>query len=313
MCDSRWAMEGFPVRLLNGYGFRVHARRSSLSVPGSSERMLEKAIGLEVDELVVDLEDAVAPEAKQAALELVASFLERGDSLAPAIAVRVNALSGPWGERDVVEVVSRAGQLGSLVLPKVECAEDISVVDRLLEKLGHRGDGVAIQALIETAAGLLQVGEIAAASPRLEALILGYADLAASLGRTSAASSPESWLYAQERVLIAARSYGLQAIDGPYLEIRDEPGLRRRVAHARALGFDGKWAVHPQQLAIINLEFTPGPDELARAHAILDALGAAEGRGAVEFQGAMIDEASRKQALEVVARAQAAGLEESPG
>jgi citrate lyase subunit beta/citryl-CoA lyase len=276
--------------------------------------MLEKAIGLEADEVVADLEDAVAPEAKQAARELVGSFLERGESLVPAIAVRVNTLGGPWGERDIVEVVSRAGpQIGSLVLPKVECAEDISGVDRLLEKLGSRADGVAMQALIETAAGLLRVGEIAAASPRLEALILGYADLAASLGRTSAAGTPESWLYAQERVLIAARSYGLQAIDGPYLEIRDDAGLRRRVAHVRALGFDGKWAVHPEQLAIINLEFTPGPEELSRAHAILDALRRASGRGAVEFQGAMIDEASRKQALEVVARARAAGLEESSG
>lgn len=290
----------------------MHARRSSLSVPGSSERMLEKAIGLEADEVVADLEDAVAPEAKQAARELVASFLERAESVVPAIAVRVNTLGGPWGERDIVEVVSRAGpQIGSLVLPKVECAEDISGVDRLLDKLGPQAEGVAMQALIETAAGLLRVGEIAATSTRLEALILGYADLAASLGRTSAAAAPESWLYAQETVLIAARSYGLQAIDGPYLEIRDDAGLRRRVAHVRTLGFDGKWAVHPEQLAIINLEFTPGPEELARAHAILDALRSAGGRGAVEFHGAMIDEASRKQALEVVARARAAGLEES--
>jgi len=292
----------------------MHARRSPLSVPGSSERMLEKAVGLEVDEVVADLEDAVAPEAKEAAREVVASFLEQRVSPAPAIAVRVNTLGGPWGERDIVEVVSRAGpRIGSLVLPKVERAEDISVVDRLLEKLGSGAEGVAIQALIETAAGLLRVGEIAAASTRLEALILGYADLAASLGRTPAASAPESWLYAQETVLIAARSYGLQAIDGPYLEIRDEAGLRRRVAHARALGFDGKWAVHPEQLAIINLGFTPQPEELSRAHAILETLRTAEGRGAVEFEGAMIDEASRKQALEMVARARAAGLEELSG
>ena len=292
----------------------MHARRSSLSVPGSSERMLQKAVGLEVDEVVADLEDAVAPEAKQAARALVASFLERGESVVPAIAVRVNTVGGPWGEPDIVEVVSRAGpQIGSLVLPKVECAEDVAVVDRLLKKLGSRAEGVAIQALIETAAGLLRIGEIAAASTRLEALILGYADLAASLGRTSASSAPESWLYAQERLLIAARSYGLQAIDGPYLEIRDEEGLQRRVAHVRALGFDGKWAVHPDQLAIINAGFTPAPEELARAHGILDALRGAEGRGAVEFRGAMIDEASRKQALEVLARARAAGLEESPG
>jgi citrate lyase subunit beta / citryl-CoA lyase len=292
----------------------MRARRSALSVPGSSERMLEKAIGLEVDEVVADLEDSVEAGAKEPARGLLATFLARGESLAPAVAVRINALSGPWGERDVAELVSRAGpRVGSLIVPKVEYADDITAVDRLLEKMGTRGEGIGLQALVETAGGLLRVGEIAAASSRLEAIILGYLDLAASLGRTDAASSPESWLYAQERVLVAARAFGLHAIDGPYLEIRDESGLRRRVEHVRGLGFDGKWAVHPGQLAIINAGFTPAPDELARAHAILDALADAEGRGAVEFEGAMIDEASRKLALQVVARGRAAGLEEASG
>jgi citrate lyase subunit beta / citryl-CoA lyase len=292
----------------------MHARRTSLSVPGSSQRMLEKAIGLETDEVVADLEDSVSAGEKEPARELVATVLRREEGLAPAVAVRINALSGPWGERDVVELVSRAGpQIGSLIVPKVERAEDIVAVERLLEKVGAGAEGVGLQALVETAAGLLRVGEVASASSRLEALILGYADLAASLGRASAASAPESWLYAQERVLVAARAFGLQAIDGPYLEIRDDSGLRRRVEHVRALGFDGKWAVHPGQLAIINAGFTPESEELARAHAILDALADAEGRGAVEFQGEMIDEASRKLALEVVARGLAAGLEEVSG
>ncbi len=292
----------------------MHARRSSLSVPGSSQRMLEKAIGLETDEVVADLEDSVSAGEKEPARELVATVLRREEGLAPAVAVRINALSGPWGERDVVELVTGAGpQIGSLIVPKVERAEDIVAVERLLEKVGAGAEGVGLQALVETAAGLLRVDEIASASSRLEALILGYADLAASLGRTSAASAPESWLYAQERVLVAARAFGLQAIDGPYLEIRDDSGLRRRVEHVRALGFDGKWAVHPGQLAIINAGFTPESEELARAHAILDALADAAGRGAVEFQGEMIDEASRKLALEVVARGLAAGLEEVAG
>ena len=270
--------------------------------------MLEKAIGLEADEVVVDLEDSVAAEAKEQARELVAGFLGRQRPMGPAVAVRINALAGPWGKRDVVELVRRAGrQIDSLVVPKVERPEDIVEVQRLLESEGERATDVRLQGLVETAAGLLHVVEIAAASPRLGALILGYADLAASLGRAPGAIAPQSWLYAQETLLVAARATGLQAIDGPYLDIRDQAGLRLRAEHARALGFDGKWAVHPDQLAIINTAFTPAAEEIARARAVLDALRYAKGRGAVELRGEMIDEASRKLALQVVARGRAAG------
>jgi len=272
--------------------------------------MLAKAVGLETDEIVVDLEDSVAADAKEQARELVAAFLARERSFAAAVAVRVNVLAGRWGERDVVELVRRAGsRIGSLVVPKVERSEDIAEVERLLDSLGEPAGGVRLQALVETAAGLLHVGEIVAASPRLEALILGYADLAASLGRAPGVMAPDRWLYAQETLLVAARAAGLQMIDGPYLEIRDQAGLRLRVEHVRTLGFDGKWAVHPDQLAIINAAFTPTAEEIARARAILDALKYAEGRGAVELNGEMIDEASRKLALQVVARGRAAGLE----
>lgn len=272
--------------------------------------MLLKAARLDADEVVADLEDSVAVDAKAGARELVAAFLEQAESLAPSVAVRINALAGPWGERDVVELVRRAGpQIGSLILPKVERAEDVAAVERLLDGLGGRAERVRLQVLIETAAGLLRVGEIAAASSRLEALILGYADLAASLGRAPGVTAPQSWSYAQETLLVAARAFGLQAIDGPYLEIRDDAGLQRRAEHVRALGFDGKWAVHPGQLAIINAAFTPAPEEIARARSILDALAGAEGRGAVELHGEMIDEASRKLALEVIARGRAAGID----
>jgi citrate lyase subunit beta / citryl-CoA lyase len=210
----------------------------------------------------------------------------------------------------VVELLRRAGsQIDSLIVPKVERSEDIAEVERLLDAAGEPARGVRLQALVETAAGLLRVGEIAASSARLEALILGYADLAASLGRAPGVTAPESWLYAQETVLVAARAAGLQMIDGPYLEIRDDAGLRQRVEHVRALGFDGKWAVHPNQLTIINAAFTPEAEEIARARAIVDALMSAEGRGAVELHGEMIDEASRKLALQVIARGRAAGLE----
>ncbi|HEY7623357.1 MAG TPA: CoA ester lyase [Solirubrobacteraceae bacterium] len=288
----------------------MRARRSSLSVPGSSERMLAKAAGLEADEIVVDLEDSVASDAKEQARELVGDLVVAERSLAVAVAVRINPLTSPWGERDVADLVERAGpRIGSLVIPKVESGEDVLAVDRLLCSVGEPARGVGLQALIETAGGILRAGEIAIGSPRLEALILGYADLAASLGRAPGPAPPEQWLHAQETVLVAARAAGLQAIDGPYLEIRDDDGLRLRAEHARALGFDGKWAVHPGQLGIINAAFTPVHEELVRARAILDALARAEGRGAVELDGEMVDEASRKLALQVVARGRAAGLD----
>ena len=275
--------------------------------------MLAKAGQLGADEIIVDLEDSVAAAAKDEARELVVGFLTREEAPAATVAVRVNPLSGPWGERDVVELVRRAGpRIDSLIVPKVERADQLTAVERLLDAQGDGAGGVGLQALVETAAGLLRAGEIGAGSPRLEALILGYADLAASLGRAPGVLPPEHWLYAQETLLVAARALGLQAIDGPYLEIRDDAGLRRRARHARTLGFDGKWAVHPGQVAIISETFTPAPDEIERAQAILDALERAEGRGAVELDGEMLDEASRKQALQVTARARAAGLNGAP-
>jgi citrate lyase subunit beta / citryl-CoA lyase len=286
----------------------MQARRSSLSVPGSSERMLSKALALPADEIVIDLEDAVAADQKEHARELVAAFLSREQSIPAAVAVRVNALATPWGVRDVVELRQRGRRIDSLIVPKVERPEDVAEVVRLLDAEGDPARDVTLQALIETAAGLLHVGEIAASSPRLDALILGYADLSASLGRARGMIGPGTWSYAQEKVLVAARASGLQMIDGPYLEIRDDEGLRLWAEHVRALGFDGKWAVHPDQLAVINATFTPMAAEVARARAILDALDQNEERGAVELNGEMIDEASRKLAQQVIARSRAAEL-----
>ena len=277
--------------------------------------MLSKSIGLPVDEVVVDLEDSVAVDAKVSARQRVTCFLERTESIAPAVAVRINPLSSPWGNDDVVELVRRAGdRISSLIVTKVEGSRDLVAVEALLDKLGEHAPGVGLQALIETAGGLLRAGEIAGSSRRLEALILGYLDLAASLGRGVSgvgglqSQPPESWLYAQETVLVAARAHGLQTIDGPYLEIRDDAGLRVWAEHVRGLGFDGKWAVHPSQVQTISSVFTPSPEELARAQSVLDALAAAEGRGAVALEGEMIDEASRKRALEVLERGRAAGV-----
>jgi citrate lyase subunit beta / citryl-CoA lyase len=290
----------------------MRVRRSCLSVPGSSEAMLTKAAGLPADEVVIDLEDSVAPAAKPQARELVAELLGRDAIPAAAVAVRVNAIDSPWFADDVTAVAGRAGgPIGSLVVPKVEGAEDVGQVAALLDSLGEPAAGIRIQALVETARGLLRAGEIAAASPRLETLILGYADLAASLGRPPGPDAPERWLHAQETLLVAARAFGLQAIDGPYLGIRDDEGLRARAERVRDLGFDGKWAVHPGQIEAINEAFTPAAEEFERASAVVAALDRAAGddaRGAVELDGAMIDEASRKLALQIVARGRAAGL-----
>lgn len=273
--------------------------------------MLAKALGLGADEVIADLEDAVDVSAKDEARERVCEFLAREAASSLMVSVRINALTTPWGERDVTELARRAGsQISTLVVPKVESANDLATVAAVLDAAGHEARRIKLQALVETAAGLLRAGEIAAASPRVESLIIGYADLGASLGRAPAFNPTNQWLYAQETVLVAARAAGVQAIDGPYLEIRDPKGLRCRAEHVRGLGYDGKWAVHPAQLAIINAAFTPSPEEVLRARAVIDALASAGGPGAVELRGAMIDEASRRHALDVVARARAAGLKE---
>jgi citrate lyase subunit beta/citryl-CoA lyase len=296
----------------------MRARRSCLSVPGSSPRMLAKARGLRADEVVVDLEDAVAASAKDEARAAVVSALAGGQLDGRTVAVRVNGLDTPWCQRDIVALADgpAAGAVTTLVVPKVQAPEDIVWVARLLDMIGAGARAIRLQALIETAAGLSRAGDIGQADPRLEALILGYADLRASLGRPASPDEPpDSWSFAQEAVLVAARAAGLQAIDGPHLRVDDAAGLLAWAAHARALGYDGKWAIHPSQLDVLNATFSPAPEEVERARSVISALEMAEadaGRGAVMVEGEMIDEALRKQALGVVARAHAAGMPSVP-
>jgi citrate lyase subunit beta/citryl-CoA lyase len=269
-------------------------------MPGSSARILAKAATAPADEIVIDLEDAVAVAAKDDARATVAELLQ-GDTLAHRqLAVRVNGLDTPWCHRDVVAL---AGTVECLVVPKVESARDVEWVARLLDMLGA---ATRLQALVETAAGLTHATEIATASDRVEAVILGYADLRASLGRpANPTEAPQRWSYAQETVLAAARTAGVQAIDGPYLRIDDPDGLAAWTAHTRALGFDGKWAIHPNQVAVLDAAFSPTEAELADARAVLASLDAAAD-GAVQLGGAMLDEAVRKQAEQVLARGEAA-------
>ena len=290
----------------------MRARRSCLAVPGSSAKMLDKARGLGADEIVIDLEDAVTAAAKDEARAAVAAALVEGEWQAGTVTVRVNATATDWCERDIHELAGLDGSsLDSLVVPKVESAADVELVDRLIAEAGG-GRPVAVQGLIETPLGLRWVYEIAEASERLETLIVGFADLAASLGRGGGAEYPgDSWHWVRETVLVAARAAGLQAIDGPHLRIDDLDGLREEARRARALGYDGKWALHPSQVEPLNEIFGPTQEEFDRANEILAALdgGAQEaGAGAVMLDGEMIDEASRKLAGQVVARGKAAGL-----
>ena len=276
----------------------VRSRRSCLSVPASSERMLAKAAGLPADEVVIDLEDSVVPEMKEEARARAVEAL--GSWEGPAVAVRINPLSSAWGAADVAALAGA----DMLVVPKVEDPATLVEVDALL---GSSKAG--LQALIETATGLLRVGEIATASPRVESLITGYADLAASLGHPVGADYPgDRWHHVRSTVLTAARAAGLQAIDGPHLEIADLEGLRVEAGYARALGFDGKWALHPSQIEPLNEVFSPTQDEVDRATAVLEALERAGADGAALLDGEMVDEASRKLAAQVVSRARAAGL-----
>ncbi len=288
------------------------SRRSCLSVPGSSERMLAKAHDLPADELVIDLEDAVVPGQKKSARATAITAIRDGSWGQRSVAVRVNSLATEWGRADVEDVVTGAGDaLRCLVVPKVETPTELEDLDSLLDEVeGRTGRGpIGLQALIETAAGLVRVVEIARASARLEALIIGFADLAASLGRPPVADYPgDRWHWTRETVLVAARSAGLQAIDGPHLDVRDLEGLAVEAGRARALGLDGKWALHPAQIDPINAAFSPAQAEVDRAGAVLDALDGADGRGAVALDGEMVDEASRKLATQILARGRAAGL-----
>jgi citrate lyase subunit beta / citryl-CoA lyase len=277
-------------------------RRACLVVPAAPAAKLAKGATLAADEVVLDLEDAVVPVVKDEARAAVAAALG-GEWAAESVAVRVNAIGSPWCHLDLAALAASGRDALTAVLPKVEHPHDLAFADRLLAgaEAAGRTTPVRLLALIETAAGLAAATEIARSSERLDGLILGYADLAASLARTG----EQDWRFAQETVLVAARAAGIQAIDGPYLGTRDDDAFRAGVAHARALGFDGKWAIHPAQLDVLREAFTPTDDEIADARGVLDALdrAAADGAGAVADGDRMLDEALAVSARRVLARA----------
>lgn len=272
--------------------------------------MIAKGSSSGGDEIVIDLEDSVVPSEKDAARERLLPMLETIESGEPAVAVRINAPRSPWCHRDLEVLAGAPAALHSIVVPKVESAGDVAFLERLLdgvEAAAGRSRPLGVQLLIETAAGLARVEEIVAASARVEGMILGYADLTASLGRARGGGF-ESWRGAQERLLVAARANIRQAIDGPFFNLEDAAGLEAACRRAADLGFDGKWAIHPAQIPVINAAFMPSAEQVERARALLAHLRDAEATtrtGAVRFEGEMIDEAMAADARRVLARAEA--------
>ncbi|HEX9713525.1 MAG TPA: CoA ester lyase [Actinomycetota bacterium] len=306
----------------------MRARRSCLSVPGSSPKFLAKAAGLPADEVFFDLEDSVAPLEKEAARGNIVEALKNNTYQAPTKVVRVNGVYTKWCAKDLIEVVEGAAEhIDCIMIPKVETAGDVAFVDNMLrmieENMGlEKRIGLEVQ--IETALGLRNINDIADASDRIEDLILGPADMSASLGLpTVTAGAPipgyenlDHWHYVLMHINIAARSRNMQIIDGPYLLIRDLDGFRDAAMRARALGYDGKWALHPDQVAVLNEVFTPTQEEYDKAEAILEHyrhVTEVERKGAVMFGKEMIDEASRKMAEQVSARGLAAGMQRVKG
>ena len=301
----------------------IKPHRSCLSVPGSSARMQAKAATLEADQVLFDLEDATAPSEKVGARAVIVESLRTHDFGQRCISVRVNGTDTEWCYRDIVEVVEAAGdRIESLILPKAESSADVHFVDRLIGQIelarGWEVGRIGLEVLIESSRGLQQVDAIASASPRLDALIFGPGDLSASLGLGQLTiGMPDSgyegdiWHFAFMRLLVAARANGLLAIDGPYAAFADLDGLERSARRTAVLGFDGKWVIHPTQIALVNRAYSPDPAVYARAEGILAAYRQAtegEGRGAVRFEGEMIDEATRKMAEAVARRGRWLGL-----
>jgi citrate lyase subunit beta/citryl-CoA lyase len=301
-------------------------RRSCLAVPGSSQKFIDKARTLPADQIFLDLEDACAPLAKPDARKTIVAALNEGGWEGRTRVVRVNDWTTEWTYRDVTEVVEGAGaNLDSIMLPKVQNAEQVHALDMLLTQIektmGLEVGRIGIEAQIENAMGLTNVNAIAAASPRNETIIFGPADFMASINMKSlvVGEQPPGYdvgdasHYILMQILMAARAYDLQAIDGPYLQIRDVDAFRRVAARSAALGYDGKWVLHPGQIDAANEVFSPDQSDYDHAENILDAYEyftseAGGKKGSAMIGDEMIDEASRKMALVIAGKGRAAGM-----
>ncbi len=304
---------------------KLRARRSCLSVPASSVKMLGKAAGLPADEIFFDLEDSVAPAEKVPARKNVIDALKSGDFGDKTVVLRINGVYTHWCYMDIIRIVEEVGdKLDCLMIPKVQWASDVTFVAdllRMIEETNGLPNRVGLEAQIENAQGLTNINEISAASDRLETLIFGPGDMAAAMGMPHSTVGQkvdeypgDHWHWILMRILVAARNRNLQAIDGPYAAIRDLGGFREICMRSRALGYDGKWALNPAQIDVLNEVFTPSQEEYDRAEDILEAYQKAteeDRAGAVMFGDEMIDEASRKMAAVHAARGRAADLKRS--
>jgi citrate lyase subunit beta/citryl-CoA lyase len=292
------------------------ARRSELATPASSERMCEKSATSGADLVFLDLEDACAPVAKEAARGTAVAALTNLDWGRTIRAVRINGLDTPWCHGDIIEVVSGARDaLDILIVPKARTARDVWWVDVLLTQLETKlglSRPIGLEVLIEEAEGLANAAEIARSSPRLEAIIFGAGDLSASLhARVDGNFDPvgdypgDFWHFARVQVLTAARGAGIDAIDAPYPAYKDPDGYRRSAMQASLLGFDGKWAIHPDQIAIANEVFAPTVDEIAEATKAIEIYRASEedGVGAIGRDGRLVDAAHMRLAANVLHKA----------
>ena len=297
-------------------------QRSTLAVPGSNPALFPKALESEADVVFLDLEDAVAPADKeQARRNVIRALLDldwRGQG--KTVSVRINGIDTHYMYRDVVDVVEQAGhRLDTVLIPKVGVPADVYLVEALLTQIEaakgipHR---IGIEVLIETALGMANVEAIAAVRGRLEVLHFGVADYAASnrartvnIGGLNPDYPGDQWHFALSRMTVACRAYGLRAVDGPFGDFKDPDGFRLAARRGAALGIEGKWAIHPSQIALANDVFTPPEPEVSRARRILDALDAAarDGRGAAQLDGRMIDAASARMAENIVRMAEEIG------
>ncbi len=298
-------------------------QRSELAVPATSKPFFEKAARGLADSLFLDLEDAVAPSRRIEARENAVTALHAVDWGTKTVSVRVNGLTTPWALSDIV-AVARCPRLDMVLVPKVETAEDVVFVDRLLTGLEletPRERPLGIEVLIETTKGLANVEAIAASSPRLEGMIFGVGDYSIELENFDTVfgapnpdyrvdqSPNDQWHFALARIANACRAYGLRPIDGPFTNYGDPAAFRASAIRARALGFEGKWAIHPSQVALANEVFSPTPAQITWATNMIARMEdeAAKGSGAIGLDGVLIDRAHVKLAQKILARAALAG------
>ena len=299
----------------------MRLRRSELATPASNERMIEKAVASDADVVFLDLEDAVSPNEKEAARKKVVRALKTLDWGKKTRAYRINDLETPYAYQDIISVVEEAGEyVDMLIVPKVKSARDVWWVDRLLTQIEtrlHLPQRIGLEVLIEEVEAIVHIEEIALASPRLEALIFGPADYSASQGMDSRVIEGhvddypgDPWQYVRNRIAIAARLAHIDAIDGAYADFQNPDGYRREATRARILGFTGKWAIHPNQIALANEVFSPTRAEIDYARR-LDAAyteAQAQGLGAVAFEGKMVDVAIVRSVRNTLQKADLIGM-----